>query len=89
MAKGIYAGLSEGKSGIEKHQFVSFESFLENGWNAEIEVGSLCGTPIRNILATSNNQIHKAILDTRKSPHTSSKPIYYEPGDLWIMEKLK
>lgn len=89
MAKGIYTGLSDAKQNeIDKHQFVSFESFFENGWDAEVEVGTMAGTKIRTILkSTPATPFQKLCLDTRKSPHTAKTPLYYEPGDLWILEK--
>ena len=92
MAKGIYTGLSDAKEkGIERHQFVSFESFFESGWDAEIEVGTMAGTKIREILKAngSASSFQKLALDTRKSPHTAKTPLYYEPGDLWVLEGKK
>ena len=91
MAKAIFTGLSEAKGkGTQKHQFIGFDSFFENGWDAEIEAGSMAGTKIKDLLKSNSSQtFQKAILDTRKSPHTAKSPLYYQPGDLWVLEKMK
>jgi len=90
MAKGIYTGLSDAKvKGIEKHQFIGFDSFFESGWDAEIEVGSMAGTKIKDLLKSNGGAFQKLLLDTRKSPHTAKSPLHYQPGDLWVLEKMK
>ncbi len=77
MAKAIYTGLADAKAnGIDRHQFVGFDSFFESGWDAEIEAGSMAGTKIRAILQSNGNKtFQKSILDTRKSPHTAKFPL--------------
>lgn len=89
----ILAGLSKGgEIGTEKHEFITYDTFFEKGWRAPIELGSLEGCTLKEILnsplgvggASEESISHKLILNTRKSPHMAQSPLYYRPGDQWF-----
>jgi hypothetical protein len=75
----------------EKHQFVSFQNFFENGYDAPIEAGALEGTTIHQMLlaelltkfALPESRSVQKLLDVRKSPHIAKYERFYRPGDYW------
>ena len=97
MSHGILSGLKRtGWGGKEerstkKHNFVSFENFFKNGYDARIEVGELTGITIHQLLSANlktplalpSEKSVKKLLDVRKSPHSAKNERFYVPGDAW------
>lgn len=95
--KNILTGLTDGgDKPAEKHNFLSFKSFIELGWEAKVELGSLSGHSIRDILyaplgETSRKKsikTHELLLNMRKSPHMAKVPLFLELQDRWYPTRL-
>lgn len=82
-----------------RHHFVSFRSFFQLGWAAQLEDGPLLGTSIQKLLSgylpadsgpagspesIAPHQCHRLLLDVRKSPHAAKNELFYEPLDMWM-----
>ncbi len=85
-------GLGESvENSAKKHNFVSFENFFQNGYEAQIEVGELQGLTIHQLLCGNlktpipfpKETAVKKLLDVRKSPHIAKRELFYAPGDVW------
>jgi hypothetical protein len=92
LANAILKGVkSSYEDSSQKHNFVSFKNFFENGYEAGIEVGHLEGVTIHGLLcgnlkepiALPEKRGTKKLLDVRKSPHIAKKDRYFAPGDHW------
>jgi len=82
--------VQRGRSEHNPHNFIVLDDFLKNGWGACIECGPDEGKPLLTVLTGQVPDKHRqsagqlpflALLDTRKSPHTSDVYRNYEFGD--------
>lgn len=93
LSRAILKGVSGYGKSTKKHNFVSFDNFFKNGYEARIEVGELEGISLHQLLcgnlkeaipAVSDSQrAVKKLLDVRKSPHIAKNERYFVPGDCW------
>ena len=81
----------ESENSAKKHNFVCFENFFKNGYDAQIEVGELQGITIHQLLSGNlktpfpipKEKAVRKLLDVRKSPHIAKRERFYVPGDVW------
>jgi hypothetical protein len=94
LARSILKGLAGYGKGTKKHNFVSFDNFFKNGYEALIEEGEMKGLlSIHQLLcgnlkdtiepAKDSEKAVRKLLDVRKSPHIAKNERYFAPGDHW------